>query len=77
MSIADDLAAYGARLGIVEPLLLRMVGEIDHLRIVQEALRARKDYEAADRLRKVIENMQGAADYAFPQRTPIDNSAKQ
>ena len=66
--LEEDLAAHGARLGIVEPLFLRMIDQIDRLRIVQAELRARKDYENADRLRVVIQTMQDAADYAFPAR---------
>lgn len=68
MTPHEHIAAYGTRLGIVESLFLRMVQQIDHLRIVQDELRARQDFELADRLRKVISNMQDAADYAFPSR---------
>lgn len=68
IDLRDDLAACGLRLGIVEPLLHRMANQISELEAIMADLRARKDYAASDRLRTVITNMRGAADYAFPRR---------
>lgn len=64
--LRDDMAAYGLRLGIVEPLLHRMAHQIPELESIMADLRARKDYAASDRLRTVITNMRDSADYAFP-----------
>ena len=58
--LRDDMAAYGLRLGIVEPLLHRMAHQIPELESIMADLRGRKDYATADRLR----DEQGAADAA-------------
>lgn len=69
-SIQEDLAAYGARLGIVEPLLRRCTGQIPELLAVIDDLRARGDYQASDRLRSVARVLADVRDYAFPQPPP-------
>ena len=64
--LRDDMAAYGLRLGIVEPLLHRMAHQIPELESIMADLRGRKDYATADRLRGVVKPMRDSADYAFP-----------
>ena len=64
--LAEKLAAYGARLGIVEPLFRGTAAQIPELTAIMEDLRARKDYALADRLRAVITAMRENASYAFP-----------
>jgi hypothetical protein len=66
--LRGELAAYGARLGIVEPLFHKMASNIADLESLQADLRLRKDYATADRLRSVIESMRDAASFAFPLR---------
>jgi hypothetical protein len=64
--LAEEIAAYGARLGIVEPLFLATAAHIPELTAIMEELRARKDYALSDRLRTVITAMRKSASYAFP-----------
>lgn len=64
--INEQLARTGARLGIVEPLLRRMIGVHRNLSSLAEDARARKDYETSDALRTQITVIKDALDYAFP-----------
>lgn len=65
---AEDLAAYGSRLGIVEPLLIRCGNNALRLDIIIEQLRSRKDYALSDQLREIRNEVYLAAQYAFPAR---------
>lgn len=58
--LRSDLARYGARLGIVEPILRGVLNEVPRLEAVILELRARKDYELADKLRDVVIKMNEA-----------------
>ena len=66
VGLDEQLARYGARIGIVEPLLHRMCRQIAAIEAVRADLRASGQYALADRLRDVVTEMQDAADYAFP-----------
>lgn len=68
--LRNALAAYGARLGIVEPLLHGMANHIPELDDIIAELRAKKEYAISDRLRAVVQQMRENASYAFPGRYP-------
>lgn len=48
-----QIAAYGLRLGNIEPLLRRCVRQAPEISAVREELRAKGLYDLADRLRHV------------------------
>lgn len=60
------VASYGARLGIVEPLARSTFSQLPKLRSILDDLRASKQFGPADRLRKVIVEIEVDAAYAFP-----------
>lgn len=68
--IDEQLARYGLRLGIVEPLFLQMACQIPELDAVVEELRAKRDFALSDRVRAAAKVMRDATEYAFPRGIP-------
>lgn len=64
----QDLAAYGLRLGIVEPLLVRCGDNALRLDAIIEELRSRQDFALSDQLRAIRNDICRDAQYAFPGR---------
>lgn len=56
-----DLAAYGARLGSIEPQLRSLVFKLPEIRAVRQELRSMKLFDLADRLRVVEQELEHAA----------------
>lgn len=52
-----DLAAYGARLGVVEPCFHRTMKAYPIISEVYEALRAEKRFDLSDKLRAALAEM--------------------
>jgi hypothetical protein len=71
-TLVEELASYGLRIGILEPMLIRVTRQSAAIQGVIEVLRQRKDYELADKLREVALVMDDAADYAFPGLRKMD-----
>lgn len=68
MDIGEQLAAYGLRIGTVEPCLHEMADAIPLVAAVMAELREKKEYELADRLRKAHSHLVSGAHFAFPTR---------
>lgn len=66
--LRDDLARYGARLGVVEPCFHKAMQAAPIIDDVWQALRDAKMYDLADKLRNARSLMADGAPYAFPKR---------
>jgi len=64
----EDVARYGARLGVVEPCFHRVMQALTIIEAVQAELRAAKMYEQSDKLRAATKIMRDGAGYAFSNR---------
>ena len=64
----DAIQKYGARLGIVEPLMHSIAVEFSVIDGAVQTLRAEGRYDLSDRLRDSLAKMRFDYQYAFPGR---------